>query len=397
MIQKILELDGVINYTLPREFNIVWTDLKLRPGGWAKAEPDDVITEEYIKIAQQEILAYSCTDGKLGKNFSTGALEISEGRNLQIGDRFQTVISEELAERNGLSVGDAITVEIKEGTYLPTKEYQKTWGNPIQLEIVGLFHMNFTQQYADWTSESAYMENNIYVDQETHKLIDQIIEDNWVGEFYDVGYPEVIFFVDNPKKTDAIIHEMKEREDIPIDSLTVYPDQTAYEASAKPYSLIRMFSMMLSVIGIAGVGIILYLLMKLTVRRRMRETGILLSIGIKKYKIVGQMLIESLAVSAAALVLAILLSGPLVSVCSQAAERLAAPDVKEETYRVTLRDGMYPEMDKISSDEVALSGEVTPETVMLLIVLVSGISTASVLLASVRILETDPKKLLQTM
>ena len=397
MIQKILELDGVINYTLPREFNIVWTDLKLRPGGWAKAEPDDVITEEYIKIAQQEILAYSCTDGKLGKNFSTGALEISEGRNLQIGDRFQTVISEELAERNGLSVGDAITVEIKEGTYLPTKEYQKTWGNPIQLEIVGLFHMNFTQQYADWTSESAYMENNIYVDQETHKLIDQIIADNWVGEFYDVGYPEVIFFVDDPKKTDAIIQEMKEREDIPTDSLTVYPDQTAYEASAKPYSLIRMFSMMLSVIGIAGVGIILYLLMKLTVRRRMRETGILLSIGIKKYKIVGQMLIESLAVSAAALVLAILLSGPLVSVCSQAAERLAAPDVKEETYRVTLRDGMYPEMDKISSDEVALSGEVTPETVMLLIVLVSGISTASVLLASVRILETEPKKLLQTM
>jgi hypothetical protein len=58
---------------------------------------------------------------------------------------------------------------------------------------------------------------------------------------------------------------------------------------------------------------------------------------------------------------------------------------------------MYPEMDKISSDEVALSGEVTPETVMLLIVLVSGISAASVLLASVRILETDPKKLLQTM
>ena len=397
MIQKILELDGVINYTLPREFNIVWTDLKLRPGGWAKAEPDDVITEEYIKIAQQEILAYSCTDGKLGKNFSTGALEISEGRNLQIGDRFQTVISEELAERNGLSVGDAITVEIKEGTYLPTKEYQKTWGNPIQLEIVGLFHMNFTQQYADWTSESAYMENNIYVDQETHKLIDQIIEDNWVGEFYDVGYPEVIFFVDNPKKTDAIIHEMKEREDIPIDSLTVYPDQTAYEASAKPYSLIRMFSMMLSAIGIAGVGIILYLLMKLTVQRRMHESGILLSIGMKKRTIVGQMLIECLGVSAAALVLAILLSGPLVSVCSQAAERLAEPDAKEETYRVTLRNGMYPEMDKISSDEVVISGEVTPETVMFLIVLVSGISAASIFLASISIFETEPKKLLQSM
>ncbi len=399
MIQKILELDGVTNYTLPREFNSVWTDLKLRPGAWAEEVPDEdtIFTEENLKLLRQTILAYSCTDGELSKNFRTGALEISEGRNLKREDRFRVLVSEELAERNGLSMGDVITIEVKEGIYLPTKEYHKTWGEPIRLEIVGLFHMNFTQKSSERTYEEGYMENNIYVDQETHKLIDQIIADNWVGEFYDVGYPEVIFFVDDPKKTDAIIQEMKEREDIPTDSLTVYPDQTAYEASAKPYSLIRMFSMMLSVIGIAGVGIILYLLMKLTVRRRMRETGILLSIGIKKYKIVGQMLIESLAVSAAALVLAILLSGPLVSVCSQAAERLAAPDVKEETYRVTLRDGMYPEMDKISSDEVALSGEVTPETVMLLIVLVSGISTASVLLASVRILETDPKKLLQTM
>ena len=399
MIQKILELEGVTNYTLPREFNSVWTDLKLRPGAWAEEVPDEdtIFTEENLKLLRQTILAYSCTDGELSKNFRTGALEISEGRNLKREDRFRVLVSEELAERNGLSMGDVITIEVKEGIYLPTKEYHKTWGEPIRLEIVGLFHMNFTQKSSERTYEEGYMENNIYVDQETHKLIDQIIADNWVGEFYDVGYPEVVFFVDDPKKTDAIIQEMKEREDIPTDSLTVYPDQTAYEASAKPYSLIRMFSMMLSTIGIVGTGIILYLLMKLTVQRRMHEVGILLSIGMKKCTIVGQMLIECLGVSAAALVLAILLSGPLVSVCSQAAERLAAPDVKEETYRVTLRDGMYPEMDKISSDEVALSGEVTPETVMLLIVLVSGISTASVLLASVRILETDPKKLLQTM
>ncbi len=399
MIQKILELDGVTNYTLPREFNSVWTDLKLRPGAWAEEVPDEdtIFTEENLKLLRQTILAYSCTDGELSKNFRTGALEISEGRNLKREDRFRVLVSEELAERNGLSMGDVITIEVKEGIYLPTKEYHKTWGEPIRLEIVGLFHMNFTQKSSERTYEEGYMENNIYVDQETHKLIDQIIADNWVGEFYDVGYPEVVFFVDDPKKTDAIIQEMKEREDIPTDSLTVYPDQTAYEASAKPYSLIRMFSMMLSTIGIVGTGIILYLLMKLTVQRRMHEVGILLSIGMKKRTIVGQMLIESLAVSAAALVLAILLSGPLVSVCSQAAERLAAPDVKEETYRVTLRDGMYPEMDKISSDEVALSGEVTPETVVILIVLVSGISATSIFLASISILETEPKNLLQSM
>ena len=52
MIQKILELDGVTNYTLPREFNSVWMDLKLRPGAWAEEVPDEdtIFTEENLKL-----------------------------------------------------------------------------------------------------------------------------------------------------------------------------------------------------------------------------------------------------------------------------------------------------------------------------------------------------------
>lgn len=396
-IGKILELDGVTGYTLPREFNIVWTDLKLRPGSWAKAEPNEVISEENIKLARQEILAYSCTDGELGKNFRTGALEISEGRNLKEGDRFQTVVSEELAERNGLSVGDSITIEVKEGTYRPTKESHKTWGEPIRLEIAGLFRMNFTQRYTEWTSEYGYMENNIYVDQGTHEIIDEIIEDNWEGDFIDIGYSEVIFFVDDPQKTDSVIRKMREREDIRVNDMIAYPDQTAYEASAKPYSQIRTFSSILLAIGIAGAGVILFLLMKLTARGRTHEIGILFSIGIKRRKIAGQMMMECLAVSAAALVFAISLSGPSVSAISRTAERIAAPDAKGETYRVSLRDGMFPEMEKASSGKVSLSGEVTPETVLLLFILVSGISSAGVFLALLPILKTEPGKLLQSM
>lgn len=396
-IGKILGLEGVTNYTLPREFNLVWTELKLRPGGWAKADPTEFMTEEFIKLAQQEIQAYSCTDGELSENFRTGALHISEGRNLKSEDFCRTVISEELAERNGLSVGDTITIEVKEGTYQPTKEEHKTWGQPIQLEIVGLFHMNFTQQYTEWTSEYGYMENNIYVDKETHKIIEDIIAENWEGDLMDIGYSEVIFFVDDPKKTDSIIQEMKERKDIQIGDAMVYPDQTAYEASAKPYNLIHKFSLMLSIIGIAGVGIILFLLMKMTVRGRMHEIGILLSIGVKKREIVGQLIIECMAVSTAAMLLAILLSGPAASVCSQMAERLTTPNAKEEIYRVSLRDGMFPEIAKVSSDEVALTDEVTIKTVFLLVVLISGISMAGIFLASVQILEIEPKNLLQSM
>ena len=313
---------------------------------------------------------------------------------MQEGDRFRAVVSEELAERNGLFVGDTITIEVKEGIYQPTKTPQKIWGEPIQLEIAGLFHMNFTQQDSEFTAEYGYMENNIYVDKDTHDKIDEMIHVNWEGELIDIGYSEAIFFVDDPKKTDSVIQEMKEREDINIGGLLVYPDQTVYQASAKPYRQIRTFSIVLLGIGIGGAGIILFLLMKLIVQGRMHEVGVLLSIGMKKRGIIGQMLTECLVMSVAALVFAVLLSVFLVPACFRTAERITAPNSKEEAYRVSLRDGMYPEMEKVSSDEVALFEEVTFQMIVWLIVLVVGICVTSVFLALIRILELEPKELI---
>ena len=396
-IEKILELDGVTNYTLPKEFDIVWTGLSLRTGFWSEFTPDETLTEQHVEVSKQQILAYSCINGELNKNFRTGALEISEGRNLREGDSFQTVISEKLAERNGLSIGDHIMIEVKEAAYRFSKSPQTTWGDPIQLEVTGIFHMNFSQQDSEWTTESGYMENDIFVDMHTHAKINEYIEGNWEGELADIGYPEVIFFVEDPEKTDAIIQEMKGRKDIDISGLLVYPDHAAYEASAKPYGQIRSFSVILSAIGTVGAGVILFLLMKLIVHRRMYEVGVLVSLGVKKREIAGQMLLECLWISIAALSVSVLLSIPLNFACSHAAEHIMMPDQKEQTYRVTLREGMFPEPEKVSADEIVLFGEVTPKVIMLLIVLVIVISHVSVLLALVQILEIEPKRLLQRM
>ena len=176
----------------------------------------------------------------------------------------------------------------------------------------------------------------------THAKINEYIEGNWEGELADIGYPEVIFFVEDPEKTDAIIQEMKGRKDIDI-------------------------------------------------------SGLLVSLGVKKREIAGQMLLECLWISIAALSVSVLLSIPLNFACSHAAEHIMMPDQKEQTYRVTLREGMFPEPEKVSADEIVLFGEVTPKVIMLLIVLVIVISHVSVLLALVQILEIEPKRLLQRM
>ena len=53
-IEKVLELDGVTNYTLPKEFDIVWTGLSLRAGFWSEFTPDETLTEQHVEVSKQQ-------------------------------------------------------------------------------------------------------------------------------------------------------------------------------------------------------------------------------------------------------------------------------------------------------------------------------------------------------
>ena len=93
MIEKVLSLDGVEDYSVIDEIHIAWTNLTLRPGLHADMEPDpnpnpnDLFprTEERLELDRHSIDIYACRNGESHKNFRTGALAITEGRNLEIG------------------------------------------------------------------------------------------------------------------------------------------------------------------------------------------------------------------------------------------------------------------------------------------------------------------------
>ena len=78
----------------------------------------------------------SCQGRGKPKEFRTGAFTISNSRNLRVGNHYKAVISEWLAEKNGLSVGDTLTVYVKEGIQMSDSPL-KTIGEPIELEIMG--------------------------------------------------------------------------------------------------------------------------------------------------------------------------------------------------------------------------------------------------------------------
>lgn len=399
MIEQVLAIDGVKNYLYDDLVDLVWADLKLKPGAWADRKPDAkripgafTMMEDELMVMRNETKIWPCRNGETNKNFRTGALTLSKGRNIQADDHFKAVISEWLAEENGLSVGDSFHVEIKEGMVnLYSEEQMKTVGEPIKLEVVGVFRPNFSQKVSEYTYEDSFIENMIYTDMDTHSRLAEI--SNLDTDIYG----KIEFLVDDPEKVDSIMQQIKGMDTIDLENMELTVDSTAYEAAEKPYRQIRIFSTILLVVGIAGMGMILYLLLKLWAQGRKREVGILLSIGIRKGKVFVQMLTECFLIAVAALLLSFLLSGPLLDKCADAAERITAPRADVEAYEVTLDVNSSPVVTKTSSDEVVLEHRTSVESMAFAAFFVCGISCISVCLSFTQLSSQEPKKLLRSM
>lgn len=394
MIKRILDVDGVTDYSIDSLEQMAYTDLNLKPGRWTDSTPSGNFSLAELEVMRHTTWIRPCEKGDLEKNFRTGAVEISQGRNIQSGDRCKAVISEWLAKENGLSIGDTFIIETKEGNYRPSDEPAKTWGEPIELEIVGIFHTNFVQAISEYTPEKGIMENNIYTDLYTY----DIIEENLTVMFpKNEDYIKVTFFVQDPEETEKIMRQVGALEEVNVDGLLLSADDTAYKASAKPYGQIRTFAMILFIAGAVGMGIILYLVMRLWVQGRMHEAGILISLGMGRRNVIGQMLAESLTAAAAALILAAALSGTVVDKCMDFAEQATEPKANAEIYEAEVDYWQNPVVTQVSAEKAELEHGVSGYEIILMGILVCGVSSVSVLLAAIRIMDIEPKKLLRSM
>ena len=394
IIEKILAVEGVTDYNIDSLERLSYTNLDLRPGMWAKQVADKVTSPEKLKVKRHSTWLRSCVNGKLHTNFRTGAIEISKGRNIQEGDKFKAVISEWLAKQNGITVGDTFIVETKEGNHCPSDTPFKTWGKPVELEIVGIFHMNFTQASSDYTTEKGLMENNIYTDLSTYDVLGENLTVMFPKE---ENYTKVTFFVEDPGKIDEIMQMVNAMDEVDVDGLLLSLDDTAYKASVRPYEQIQILALILVVSSMIGIGMILCLVMRLWVHGRMHEAGILISLGMGKKKVIGQLLIESLTVMMVAVIFSLAISGGIVDKCKSFAEQAMKPKANKEAYEAEVDYWQNPVVTQVSAEKVELGRGISGYEIALMIVLVCGISGASVLLAAIKITDIEPRRLLSSM
>lgn len=218
-------------------------------------------------------------DSSLDKNFTGGVLKLEKGRHLREGDRNKMLVHETFAEQNGLNIGDVLT--LSPSAY--DQENHNQSGQAVDVEIVGLF--SGTNPIAP-TMREEMCENTVFSDLDTVKQL----------YAYDEGeeiYQDATFYTTSVSATPDIMNKAK-KLDVDWKSYELTQNGSDYVALGESVETLgRMIRLMLGGSIIVGVVVLSFFLF-MWVQGRKKEMGILISVGISKGKIAGQLLCEAL-------------------------------------------------------------------------------------------------------
>ena len=278
IIDKVMEMDGIKSYDGMAQ-SLVSTNLEVIPGTVpVKDKYRDMVYSRFV------------TGTENNSFFRSGTLKLIEGSHVPAGGGQVAVISRNLAEKNGLGIGDSLSL---------TKED----GGRTELKIIGLFEVvKQVQAYVNVNSFDK-LENQIFTgiqacqDRLPHSL---------------PGFQSVIFEVNDPAQLDGIVSQLKENDAIDWRAYKVETDNKTYLAAAAPLeksqTLITSFLLLIVLVS----AVVLSLILTMWAKSRIHETGILLSIGFRKASIIGQYLTEVILIAAVAFGLSFF-SGSLIA------------------------------------------------------------------------------------
>lgn len=268
VVDAIANVDGVVNYSAESEggywgaginfeyfsgsFNIDFT------GGYGQSVP------------------YTVTlNSELSANFLNGTYTLEEGRHIQPDDSYAVLISKELADKNGLSVGDDITM------YDLDSDSENTF------EIVGIF------SGTEGMSKDAMMADGIPANQ-------GYIDMNSYNEIFDRDVMELgslDVYVNSAENVQDVLETIQNLPKIKDKTFTYSTDTENFDLISNPLSSIQtMVDTAVIVIAVTGAAIIVLLLVLWT-RGRKKEAGILMAVGRSKLEIVLQFLTENILIA----------------------------------------------------------------------------------------------------
>ena len=229
--------------------------------------------------------------------FSSGIFTIIKGRHIKNNDRGKILIHKELAEKNNLNINDKIKLELIDYNNNENKmEYE--------FEIIGIFSGKKQEKYTGLSSD--FSENMVFIDYESSQKALNKPENNKIVNKLEI-------YSDSSENTKVALNKIKE---IKIDwsQLKVSSDNHIFEETLESIDGIEhIINIMTYSIMIGGITV-LSLILILWLRERIREIGILLSIGVGKIKIVTQFILELLFISLPSLVLSLFTGNVILNI-----------------------------------------------------------------------------------
>ena len=274
LVNKVSKVNGIKNYDASVQgIGLVFKQLQnVEP----KNNTVQYTDKQYKNLFPVEAHKFTEYDTK----FMSKSFRLVEGRHLVEGDKNKVLVHKALAEKNNFKVGDRIIGTKDSLDYNASKDAPSEY----DLEIVGIFESQNTDRMG---SKLEIPENLILSDMNTLNAL--------------YGYSK-----GNSQYTSAVFNTNKNVDDVISDVNKIQENWSLYNISksddtflalSKSFdSLEKIVNMLL--IGSIIVGIIvLSLVLAFWIQGRIHETGILLSIGVGKFKIISQYIIELLLIS----------------------------------------------------------------------------------------------------
>ena len=321
MINAIMEIGGIEKYDASAQ-TLVSTNLTIFPGNVPlKGELNN------------KIYARTVAGTENNSFFQSGIMELTEGKHITGNESNAAVISRDMADQNSLQIGDSISLQADEEA---------------EVRIIGIYEIRKPDPAYASVVTYEKLENQIFID--TSALQDLF------GDM-PMGFYEVAFSVYDPAQLDSIMSEVKGLSAIDWRAFEVAADnQTYLDAAAPLQKLQALVSSTIWVIALVS-AVILSLILTMWGRSRIHETGVFLSLGIGKMRIIGQYLAEVLMIAVIAFGCSYFTSSAVAGQLANGLLQQNIPASEEQAAGVTItkKDGFSEDVVVSIKDDSALS------------------------------------------
>ncbi|MCI8561890.1 MAG: ABC transporter permease [Lachnospiraceae bacterium] len=354
-IEKIAAVSGISDY------NITTAVTAVNPVNFSRIEEEDV-------DQSSDLLCVSLIGNKnmaLDSNVLSGNVEVTDGRMITEEDFNVCVISEELAEKNDLSVGGKL--QFNDRRAIENAEI-------CEAEIVGIYQTR--QKMTPIMDGDTYRSENIIF---TDLGFPEKAEGSTSGPLYEKAY----FKVADVNQYDVLKKEIQE-VDIGWERYDLIDKNGNIDKMSQNFNDLENASEIL-VIVVAGASLVLlFLVFVFWMKGRGQEIGILLALGTLKIKIFGQILLEAFMIAAAAVFFSVA-AAPAAS--EVMAGYLVEQQVQQADERSILEKGKVAKTVEDPEETVSgVSVEITPKLMLydsigVLVLIIISVGTAGILIA----------------